>query len=268
MIRFCEGLFKGTLMAKDSDTVHYSVDLWFTDLHDVEIGIYQNSRHRAKSMQFTKDMDIFGEVKQDGERVGLIAYREGLWKENEGMDRRLVIKLFSASMNWKATMDLMMGRSLQLTHGAGKFPVTSFNVNVSNHDQMIQVERSANKWIGFPEKFSFFVLRDNKPYFYRLQRTWISFGVDYKLYDQSNNQIGYLDGKLINIGGKWNVSIHKDHSDSQLNSVIQLFCAMLKFNDDCRKHIDHLARDIRDGQMEPELESQETDFYLNPRRAR
>lgn len=256
-------------MATDERYTDYTVNLWFTDLHDVEIGIYQQSRNRAKSRQFTTDMDIFGEVKNaKGERTGLLAYREGLWKEKEGMDRRLVIKLFTASLNWKATMDLMMGRSLQLTHGAGNFPVTAFSVNVSNHDQMIQVERSAYKWVGFPEKFSFFVLRDGKPHFYRLRRCWISFGVDYKLFDQNNNEVGYLDGKLINVGGKWKVSILKEHADGELNSVIQLFCGMLKFNTDCQKHIGHLVRDMHEGGMQPELETQEADLYLNPRRVR
>lgn len=252
-----------------ADAYHrYIVNLWFTDLHAVEIGIYQHSRHQAKSRQFTKDMDLFGEVTEDGDRVALLAYREGLWKDNDDMDRRLVIKLFSAKMNWKATMDLMMGRSLQLTHGTGGFPVTAFSINLSNYDQMIMLERSAYKWVGLPEKFSFFVLRDGKPFFYRLRRAWISFGVDYILYDQNNNRIGYLDGKLINIGGKWKVKILKEHSDAQINSIIQLFCAMLKFNDSCREHIGGLVHKMQRGKIEPKLESQECDLYLNPRRVR
>ncbi len=255
-------------MAKTREYEHFVVNLWITDLHGVEIGIYQHSRHRAKSRQFTKDMDIFGEVKENGERTALLAFREGLWRKHSGMERRLVIKLFSDSMNWKGTMDLLMGRSLQLTHGAGRFPVLAFSVNLSNQDHIIQVERSAYKWVGFPEKFSFFVLRDGKPNFYRLRKDWISVGVDYSLYDQNNNKVGRIDGKVIQLGGKWKVRVLKEHSDPQLKAILQLFCGMLKFNNSCQDHIRDLVGDMQRGKLDPELEPNECDLYMNPRRVR
>jgi hypothetical protein len=40
------------------------------------------------------------------------------------MDRRLVLKLFNETLNWRASMDLVIGRSLQLTLGAFWLPVT------------------------------------------------------------------------------------------------------------------------------------------------
>ena len=85
--------------------------------NSVEFGIYKHSRNRAKSRQFTSDMDIFAEVIENGERTGLLGYREDLWSKNVGMDKRLVFKLFNETVNWRATMDLMIGRSLQLTLG-------------------------------------------------------------------------------------------------------------------------------------------------------
>ena len=94
------------------------------DLNWTEFGIYKHSRNRAKSRQFTTDMDIFAEVIENGERTGLLGYREDLWKKNTGMDKRLVFKLFNETLNWRATMDLMIGRSLQLTLGARGLPVT------------------------------------------------------------------------------------------------------------------------------------------------
>ena len=68
-----------------------------------------DSRNRAKSRQFTSDMDIFAEVIENGERTGLLGYREDLWKKSTGMDKRLVFKLFNETLNWRATMDLMIG---------------------------------------------------------------------------------------------------------------------------------------------------------------
>lgn len=254
--------------SKQEKYKHFRVRLWLTDLNPTEVGIYQHTRHQAKSRQFSKDMDIFGEVSEDGERKNFLAFREGLWEKESGMERRLVIKLFSASMNWKGTMDLMMGRSLQLTHGAGRFPVLAFSINLANQDHIIQVERSAYQWIGMPEKFSFFVLRDGKPYFYRLRRKFIGIGIDYHLYDQHNNKIGKLDGKVLRLGATWHVRVHKEHADAQLRSVLQLFCGMLKFNDECRDHIRDLVAGMHQGKIHPKIESNESDLYMNPRRTR
>ena len=255
-------------MAKQSKYLDFKVDLWATDLHDVEIGILPSTQHRAKSRQFTKDMDIIGQIKEGGERTGLVAYREGLWKDKDGMNKRLVIKLFNASMNWKATLELLLGRSLQLTHGAGRFPVVAYSVNVSNHPQVIQIERSAFKWPLFPDKFSFFILKDGKPQFYRLRKDIIAIGTDYTLFDQANKKIGNLDGKIITLAGKWKVRLLEEYADPQMLAVLQLFCAMLKFNAACQSHIETLVSDMHEGTLEPKLESQESDLYMNPRRMR
>ncbi len=266
---------KATASGKDGKKAarwhEFEVALWITDLNTTEVGVYQHSRNRAKSRQFTSDMDIFAEVKVNGERTGLIGYREDLWEEKTGMDKRLVVKLFTASMNWKATMDLMVGRSLQLTHGAKGLPVTAFSINLDDHDQLIQLERSAAKWPGMPENFSFFVLKDLKdgrPSFYRLRRNWISIGDDYILYDGQDRQIGKLNGRVINLGGKWKVQIEPEHADPRLDMVIQLFCGMLKFNDNCQQHLADLIGNVHSGKFHPKLETQETDLYLNPRRVR
>ncbi len=246
----------------------FTVDLWVTDLNTTEIGIYQHSRHQAKSRQFSKDMDIIGEVLEEGERKGLLAVRKGLWKKQKGMDKRLVIKLFTPSINWKGTLDLMLGRSVQLSHGAGKFPVTSFSVNLSGQEHAVQIEKSAYQWIGMPEKFSFFVFRNGQPYFYKLRRKFIGLGIDYYIYDQHNKKIGIVDGKVIQLGGKWKVKILKEHGDGQVCSILQLFCAMLKYNDGCQDHVKSLVGGMHKGKVDPSIESTEADLYLNPRRAR
>ena len=182
---------KAARRAKKSQWAEFVVDVWITPFNSIEFGIYKHSRNRAKSRQFTTDMDIFAEVIEKGERTGLLGYREDLWKKNTGMDKRLVFKLFNETVNWRATMDLMIGRSLQLTLGARGLPVTCFSVNVGDHDNMVYLERSANKWPLLPENFSFFLLEDGKPEFYRLRRDFIDLGGDYTLYNHHNQAIGY-----------------------------------------------------------------------------
>ena len=246
----------------------FVVDVWITPFNSVEFGIYKHSRNRAKSRQFTTDMDIFAEIIENGERTGLLGYREDLWRKNAGMDKRLVFKLFNETVNWRATMDLMIGRSLQLTLGARGLPVTCFSINVGDHDSVVYLERSANKWPLLPEHFSFFLLDDGKPRFYRLRRDLIDLGGDYSLYDHHDQKIGRLDGKVFSIGGKWYGRVKSEHADQRLLIVLKLFCGMLIFNDDARRHMRRLARNVLAGKYEPKLEKQEADLYMNPRRVR
>lgn len=246
----------------------FTVDLWATSLNDIEIGVMKQTQHRAKSSQFTKDMDVIGQVLEDGERTGVLAYRAGLWNENTGARRRLVIKLFSETINWRATLEMMVGRSLQLTFGADGAPSPAFVINAARSDHAIQIERSADQWAFWPEKFSFAIHGENGPRYYKLRQNLISIGADYRLYDQRDRRIGYIDGKLASIGGAWRVSIASEHADSSLCGAIQLFCAMLRFNKPARRHIRALAKEMRAGRLDTALEPNERDLYLNPRRAR
>jgi hypothetical protein len=233
----------------------FTVDVWITNFNSIEFGIYKRSRNRAKSRQFTADMDIFAEIIENGERTGLIGYREDLWKQKSGMDKRLVFKLFNETVNWRATMDLMVGRSLQMTIGSRGLPV-------------IYLERSANKWPLLPENFSFFLMNDNQPEFYRLKRDLIDLGGDYTLYDQQGNVVGALDGKVFSLGGKWYGKVKEGHADRRLMTVMKLFAGMLIFNADSRRHMKALYRDVRRGKIKPRIEAQEADLYRNPRRTR
>ena len=246
----------------------FVVDVWITNFNSIEFGIYKKSRNRAKSRQFSSDMDIFAEVLENGERAGLLGYREDLWKKSTGMDKRLVFKLFTESLNWRATMDLMLGRSLQLTLGAHGLPVTCYSINTGDHDNMVYLERSAHKWPFMPEDFSFFLLEDHKPQFFRLRRDFIDIGGDYTLYNQHNQAVGYLDGKVFSIGGKWKGRVKIEYADPRLMMVLKLFCGMLIFNADARRHMRALVRDVASGKYSPRLEKQEADLYMNPSRVR
>jgi hypothetical protein len=259
---------KAAREAKKSQWAEFIVDVWITNLNSIEFGIYKHSRNRAKSRQFTSDMDIFAEVIERGERTGLLGYREDLWKKNTGMDKRLVFKLFNETVNWRATMDLMIGRSLQLTLGAHGLPVTAYSINVGDHDNMVYLERSAHKWPLLPENFSFFLLENGLPQFFRLRRDFIDFGGDYTLYNHHNRPIGYLDGRVFSIGGYWKGRVKVEHADPRLMIVLKLFCGMLIFNADARRHMRTLAREIAAGKYTPKLEKQEADLYMNPRRVR
>lgn len=259
---------KPTKIKANSDWVEFKVSVWITDFNSIEFGIYKHSRNRAKSRQFTTDMDVFAEVVENGERTGLLAYREDLWKNSTGMDKRLVLKLFNETVNWRATMDLLVGRSLQLTVGAHGLPVTAYSLNTGDHDNMVYLERSAHKWPLMPEDFSFFLLEGRRPQFYRLRRDFIDLGGDYKLYDEQGNLVGRLDGAVFSIGGRWKGRVRKEHADPRMLMVLKLFCGMIIFNRDARRHLRTLYNEVRAGKLIPKLERQEAELYMNPRRVR
>lgn len=253
--------------AKRYQARKFKVDLWATDLNTAEIGILKRTRNEAASDQFTKDMEIFGQTVDNGKREALIAYRKTLWDEKKDFDRRLVIKLFSESLSWRGTIEMLVGRSLQLTRGSG-VAVPSFSINLSRHDQLIEVERCARKWPFMPETFTFFLQTKVGPRFYTLRRKIFAFGADYGVYDQQHRCVGHLDQKLFNLGGAWIVRLDPKHTNRKLETTLELFCAMLKFNRKCRGHIGNLSSKMRSGKIAPQMSASERDLYYNPRRRR
>ena len=247
---------------------HFVVDVWLTNLNPTEFGIFKRDRNRAKSRQFTTDMDIYAEILEDGQRTGLIGYRKDLWEKKERTDKRLVFKLFTDKLHWRATMDLMLARSVSQTVGARMLPVTTYSVNTSGEDQVVYIERSANKWPLLPENFSFFLLEDGKLEFYRIRQKFIRWGDDYLIYNGRDEVIGLLDGAALSIAGKWRCRLKKEYAGRPILNVLKMFTAMLVFNDACRSHVKRCAKAVRRGEYQPKLEKQEMDLYMNPRRVR
>lgn len=256
-------------LAPGKDGWHrFAVDVWITNLNSVEFGIYKRSRNKAKSRQFSTDMDIFAEIIENGERSGLLGYRKDLWTDKSGMDRRLVFKLFTAGLGWRATMDMMIGKSLQQTIAARGLPVTAYSINTNDDDFIIYVERSANKWPLLPENFGFFLMNEDGPEFYRLRRAVINLGGDYTLLDQKGNVVGWLDGRVLSIGGYWKGAVKVGHADKRLLAVMKLFCGMVLFGRGARRHVKQLHRDVLNGKVKPVIDRNEADLYMNPRRVR
>lgn len=255
--------------SKAGDRYHrFRVDVWLTDLNPTEFGIYKRARNRAKSRQFTADMDIYAEIIEDGQRTGLLGYRRDTWQKSSGFERRLTLKLFGEKLNWRATLDMMLARSIQETVGARGLPVTCFAMNANDTDQVVYIVRSANKWWGLPEHFSFFLMEDKQIRFYRIKQDILSIGKNYSVWDQTNRKVGLLDGRLLSLAGLWDCKIEREHADAKVLTVLKMFTGMLAFNTACRKHVSRLARDIAAGKSDPHLQRQEADLYMNPRRVR
>ncbi|MCG3215963.1 MAG: hypothetical protein KAS63_04570, partial [Candidatus Heimdallarchaeota archaeon] len=76
------------------------VDLWRTKMHKEEWGIRLDAQRAQKDRQWTKDMDLLGQIKIDNEPYGFLGIRERLWKSQDPLERRFVMKIFSPSGYW------------------------------------------------------------------------------------------------------------------------------------------------------------------------
>ena len=50
------------------------IDFWLTNIHDAEIGIFQQERYMAKNRLFSKNLEIVGAVKEKGKVDGIFGY--------------------------------------------------------------------------------------------------------------------------------------------------------------------------------------------------
>ena len=73
---------------------------------------------------------------------------------------------------------------------------------------------------------------------------------------------------MFSIGGKWKGRVKIEYADPRLLMVLKLFCGMLIFNRDARRHMRTLYHDVAVRQVHAALEKQEADLYMNPRRVR
>lgn len=267
-VKKLEKIGKEAAASAKAKWVDFMVDVWLTDFNAIEFGFWKRDRNRGKSRQFTADMDIFAEVTDSDGKVEVLGYRRELWTDNEGTKKRLVFKLFTENLGWRASMDLMLGRSVQQTIGSRGFPVTTYCLNTHDDDFLVYLERSAYKWPLMPENFSFFTLDGNTPRFYRIKRNFISIGGDYTLFDESGEAVGHLDGAIFTLGGRWDGSVRADHADKRVLTVMKMFAGLIVFNRAAKRHIKRLARDIGNGSVSADLQRQESDLYQNPRRIR
>ena len=93
-------------------------------------------------------------------------------------------------------------------------------------------------------------------------------GGDYTLYNQNDEAIGYIDGRILSIAGKWRGAVKEKYADKKLLTTLKLFAGMIIFNRGARWHMWRLWHDVIDGKISPKLERQESDLYMNPRRVR
>ena len=248
-----------------------TLDLWKTKLHGEIIGIKQKEEHMAKSRQFSRDLELFGEVfeKKKGkkETIGYVGYRKGLWDEEKNkLERRLVIKLFSKSMYYQGTIEEMIGREFTRSLSArNDFP--SFNLMIDDYDYLIPLNKIRGGWF-VPEWFVFRI-DDDEGFIPIILKHKVGLGIDYRVVNGiGDKQFGKIDGKKFDVGGRYEITLKatdKRLVDNVIVRTLILFAASLKFQEEIIKKVKRGSEKMRKNEWQPELSNSEKLLRRNPR---
>jgi hypothetical protein len=248
-----------------------TIDLWKTKLHDEIVGIKQKEEHMAKSRQFTRDLQLFGEVfeqkKGEKETVGFVGYRKGLWDEQKDkLERRLVIKLFSKSMYYQGTLEEMVGREFTRSLSA-RHDFPSFNLMIDDYEYLVPLNKIRGG-LFVPEWFVFRI-DDEQGFIPVILKHKMGLGIDYRVVNGiGDKQFGKIDGKKFDVGGRYDITLKTTDErlvDNVLVRVIILFAASLKFHEDIIKKIKKGTKKMRKDEWLPDLSNEEKLLRRNPR---
>lgn len=247
-----------------------TLDLWKTRIHDEIIGIKQKEEHMAKSRQFNRDLELFGEVKEKlkgkKETIGYVGYRKGLWDEQKDkLNRRLVIKLFSKSMYYQGTIEEMVGREFTRSLSAQKdFP--AFSCLIDGYEYVITLNKIRGGWVN-PEWFVF-RLEKEKGFIPIILKHKMGPGIDYRVVNGIGGaQFGLINGRKFDIGGRYDITLKADKTlvnNTMIRSLI-LFAASLKFHTDIYKKIKKGTKLMEKGEWQPTISNEELLLRRNPR---
>lgn len=251
-------------------TEEIEVDLWKTGSHSVNIGIKKQEEHMSKSRQFTKDTEFFGEAKKNGETVAYLTYRKDSWEDKSTLGG-LVIKLFSESIRWKASLEELKARELANSFAANK-PLPFFIMNSSNSKVLFSFEKVIRHNSLGKDVYSLFVVDDekNEIHIYRIEEDRLTMGNDWGIYNHLDKKIGEIDGSKFNIGGKYKIRLDKENFQlpDELENCLIAFAGANRFFKDVEKKIEKMLDKLKDEETPLKVDSNEMALYRNPRMLR
>jgi len=239
------------------------VDLWKTGLHGVEVGIKKKEELMSRSRRFTKDMDIFGEVKLDKKKYGYIAFKKKDWEKENSIEKKITVRLFSEDIDWLGNLDENIGRAIAISL-VNEEPSPAFVITLPGMRVIYHIERIRPR---FAETDSFlFTYIDKKnvlrPLLIKSKR--FSIGSDWQVVDiATDKKIAEVDGKVLDIGGRWEIKTKE--KDELLWRSLVLFSALMRFYDDVKEKIEALTKSIKKTKKYLSLSKSDTAFFYNPR---
>jgi hypothetical protein len=224
-------------------------------------------RKRQKDLQWTKDADIIGKISLNGKDYGRLVIRADPWASDDVRTKRLVLKLFSMSDYWRGSLELLRPESLTITtmteqtcyvHAC----LTKDSKQVARIHKVPRWPQVHGDWLGLT-----FVDDQKTNHSLIFDSDRISLGSDWTIKDFAGEKIGKVDGKLLDVGGRFDVKLN---TPSSLNTpafytTLILATAALRFHDGLKKLINKLVDTIKKNNQPLILAETEADLYKNPR---
>ncbi|TFG28226.1 hypothetical protein EU528_11575 [Candidatus Thorarchaeota archaeon] len=257
----------------------FSQDLHSTRLHGEGIGFRQAEMWRSKSRQFSKDADIIGNIhsatrSDDKEKlppldkVGFIILRQSLWSEVDKLDRRLVVKLFSNSGGWIATMEEMIAEEYADSFVSDE-PLVAFTV-LSKESEIVTWVKQQKRGGLSTENYSFYILGPDYTFeAFRIEGARGSMGDDFDVIRLNGHQkVAKIDSKFGDLGGEFVVNI-KDPvlaENEWFCRILQCFSIMIAYRGEIREKINKGFHEWKKGKKIPKLHRYEISLLANPRK--
>jgi hypothetical protein len=256
-------------MDKEQTQTELTVDLRATGMHKDELGIHKIELKAQKDRQWTKDSDIIGTVDRDGEGFGRLVLRESIWKKDDPLERRLVLKLFTMSDYWRGSIEYLQGESLLHSIAADE-GVLSFVVVLNGSKSIARIRQIPQRKRLRGTIYALDMLDDDgNSRGFIIDDRRMAFGSDWEIKDLQDNTIGEIDGKILDLGGKFKVRIFDGTlaNDKVFNTVLALFAAVLRYTDGLYNILRKVEEKVAEGAV-LKLEDNEANLYQNPRRLR
>ena len=245
------------------EELRVTVDLWKTGIHCKKIGLNQQEIYMAKSNQFTRDMNLIGEIKdKEEEENGSIGFREEIF------EKRLVLKAFSGKMTFLGTFEECLSLELSLKNTL-RHELPVFRIILPRYDYVTEL-RKVHTTFPKSHKYSFFMnINDEFNEFFTLVEKHFSRGDDWLVKNSKNEVVAFIDGKMFDIGGQWDVKIYSPNlaKEKEFVTILILFSAFRKYEKSVVMRIEKTFEKYMKGEVfKPD--SDEMTLYKNPRSKR
>ncbi len=257
-----------------------SQDLYRTGLHGDEIGIRQVEQWRSRSRQFTKDADIIGRISESRikskdeklpalKKSGFIILRQSLWKDEANeMNKRFVIKLFTDSGGWLASLEEMVADSVALSFALDE-PILSFAV-ITKENELVTYIREMYRGGFATETYGFFLVGpDGNFEVFRIEGKRGTAGDDFKVVLLSHKtEVAEIDSKFGDIGGEFVVKIKDDvlARNEWFCRILQCFSVIIRYRREMKERLKrNIERWAKTGEG-PRQHRHELSLLANPRK--
>lgn len=262
---------------KSTDQVYkkIEVDFWKTSAHISELGIHKDLKYSAKSRYFTDKYEIEGDITVDGnkDKREVIAYNEQSWKAKELMDRDLKIRTFTPIRDdkggtFKGGIEISTTESLIQSYHIKEDPGVILIVNLPQNRNLYRIIRS-RRYKGWKFAFPLIPEKDGEALRVFEIKGKVGLGLDFKV-TEKERKIADIDGKKLNLGGKWEIEIFDEElsKNKTFTKILSLFACACKFLEASEKTVKELFKKFDDPKSDFKFfpDKEELDLFKNPRR--